>query len=205
MNATKQINVATDLDSLVAAPLYCAYGSDVADAFLLLTEEGDVYTDTLPSGGGTPASQWHGIVTRWELPAEISREALRTLLTSERVLGLLKAVHEGHSVKWDGQNFVGVLTDVSDEAYGALEDYIRCEYFEDPNERVAVWEVDAWLDQTPMCDLWRDGQTAIEAADAIESEAEANNIVIEGDVVDYLEKRREAEAAIAAEDDATAT
>lgn len=177
----------SDLDNLTgSAPLFfCSYKGEPYRACLLLDEDGKVSTDTrAPWDRGTPIDEWHGRRRIWKVPAGVRGYALCDVLSDTHILELLQRVHNGHSVEWNGNNYVGALNDDAEEASDELE---RC-----LNDLATwdVWSVGDWLSQTRINDnLWPAGKNLEQVVDDLEADARYNDVLIaEGaeDIADML-------------------
>lgn len=115
---TSGLNSLTD-----AAPLFCcSHNGEPYNAYLLLDEDGNVSTDTrAPWDCGSPIDEWHGRTRTWKVPAAVRGDALDYAFRNSKILELLQRVHNGHSVDWNGNNYVGALDDDAEEASGELE------------------------------------------------------------------------------------
>lgn len=91
-------------------------------AMLYLYEDGRIALD--PEGfelwysSGTPLDEYHRRTLTWRIPPTIDADALDAALAAEtsELRQALETVHQGHSIEWDGNNNVGVLTGEADEA-----------------------------------------------------------------------------------------
>lgn len=75
------------------------------------------------SENGIPMSVWHGVVQQWRaiLPAgRLDAEAVKSFV--EDLADDLATVAAGHSVEWDGSNYVGRLTDAAHDASERIAD-----------------------------------------------------------------------------------
>jgi hypothetical protein len=90
-------------------------------AYLRLTDDGSVDVDwDSEIGGGVPADVWDRRTFRWYFgDPSLTRDEIDILLAL--VAPLIARVHEGHSIEWDGSNYVGYLSDDAVEAEETLE------------------------------------------------------------------------------------
>jgi hypothetical protein len=60
--------------------------------------------------GGTPARQWHQLVSAYQLPADVDAANLASDIKTE-YLPLIEKIRSGFETKWDGNNRVGRFTE----------------------------------------------------------------------------------------------
>src|SRR5690606_41610912 len=70
-------------------------------------------------GGGVPASVWNGTVRRYSINNQLSADQITDLLTE--FLPVFQRVLDGAETKWDGSNWIGVLSDDAQDAESELE------------------------------------------------------------------------------------
>jgi hypothetical protein len=174
------------------APLYRQYpGQYQPQPAYVTLENGFVQADwSGDSGGGMPPSVWHHRTLRWAVNPSANGRALAALLEGE-ALPLLERVHAGHTVEWDGSNNVGLLTADAQDASDELERLLDA--MNDPENQTQVWGADEWLFQSSR-DLgqhWTD-QPILAVAQAIESDARAEGVIINGSISNALLDRAEA-------------
>lgn len=163
------------------APLYHRlYGQHRPQpAYVYLDEEGNVRADYCGLiGGGQPMEVWLGRTLRWSVNPEVNGDHLAELLESDEVRALLERVHAGHSVEWNGSNYVGRLTDDARDASDELE-----RIFEDETHTVdsgGVWEASQWINPLSADDILTQGESLDDAAERLVEEAESDRVVIEG-------------------------
>jgi hypothetical protein len=178
-----------ELDTLRAsrAPLYHRYDREInpQPAFVLLSEEGEVSADSSGEiGNGIPSSVWHGRDLRFPVSPFASGSDLADFLERfDRGRVLLERIHEGHSVEWDGSNYVGTLDDDAQAARDELEAALQ------EVEEADVQRVEDWLGAMPWADLWPVADNHRQAVEALEHTARQDGIVLDGDVGDYLLSR----------------
>lgn len=128
----------------LAAPLYDRYEREARPqpAYIELDSDGEISADWSGEiGNGVPAAVWRRQRLRWYVPSEISGGGLRILI--EDLRPLLERVAAGHSVEWDGSNWVGRLSNDAEAADEEIRD--RLEQDAQSIETVEVWEAEAWL------------------------------------------------------------
>lgn len=148
-------------------------------AYVYLDEDGNVHADYCGIiGAGQPMDVWNGRTLRWSVNPEVNGDHLAELLESDEVRALLERVHAGHSVEWDGSNYVGRLTDDARDASDELE-----RIFEDETHTVdsgGVWEASQWIAPASADDILKQGESLDDAAERLVEEAESDRVVIEG-------------------------
>lgn len=170
------------------APLYRRFSGQYQPqpAYVSLDEDGNVHADYCGIiGSGQPMDVWHGRTRRWGVNPEVNGDRLADLLESGKVRALLERVHAGHSVEWDGSNYVGRLTD---DARGASDDLGRI--FVDETRTVdggGVWRAGDWIDPASAEDLLKQGEGLADAAERLVAEAKAERVAIEGGKGDMLD------------------
>ena len=171
----------------VVAPLYHRYPrqNNPQPAYVQLCQDGSVYADfSADIGGGQSFDVFHGRTLNWPVSPFISGLALAGYLEGEG-LELLQRIHNGHGERWDGNNYVGTITDdasaASDDLRLALEGL-----GEDESCCDCVWDVATWLGQLCFQDKWEEGKTLAEAVKPIEDQADLEGIYLDGNVEKYL-------------------
>lgn len=99
---------------------------------VVLTEAGALQLRSQRSTDGVYASEWHGCDYTLDIDNARSADSLYRFLDSKKVLQLLTRVRSGHSTDYDGNNYVGRLTDDASDADDVLKRLVR-EY--DDNDR----------------------------------------------------------------------
>jgi len=144
-------------------PLYYQYPgqSRPQPAYIELAEDGAVTAGWSGEiGNAMPMRVWNGRTLRWAVSPYLSGNELAELIDELRPL--LEQMHAGHTVEWDGSNRVGRLTA---EARQASEEIRwRCEGAE-PSR--AAWTAEDWIANSRLAELWPDGQSLDDAADAL--------------------------------------
>lgn len=113
-------------------------------AYIEMDESGVVKVEWLTEygGDGIPFDVWHKRTLRYRLPAGVDRAALvDQLAEGGEVSALLARVHAGHTVEWDGSNYVGCF---DDDAAEADEDNISL-LADLPRSDFEVWDASEWL------------------------------------------------------------
>ena len=189
---TNTLNLDTSNLSASLAPLYQQYPGQYQpqSAYVTLDEDGNVAADwTGESGGGMPSSVWHHRTLRWAVNPSANGNDLAALLEGE-ALPLLERVHAGHTVEWDGSNNVGLLTADAQDASDELERLLDAT--NDPENQTQIWDADEWLFpySRDLGQHWTD-QPIDDVVEAIESNARADGVVINGSIKDALLDRAE--------------
>lgn len=174
-----QLDITLDTSALASltgrAPLLdFTHHGESYNAYLLLDENGKVYTDTrAPWDNGCPIDEWHGCTRTWKIPAAADGDALRDALSDMHILELLQRVRNGHRIEWDGNNYVGVLDDDAEEASEELENYLGDLTCWD------IWGASDFLSQTDIDNnLWPAGQTLEQVVADIEADARGNGVLL---------------------------
>lgn len=83
------------------------------DAYLALDlEDGHLYAGTnYEIGNAVPESVWQNRVLRWNIPANLSVDAINRLMHD--LADDMRAILADSSIRWDGSNHVGRLTDAA--------------------------------------------------------------------------------------------
>jgi len=103
-------------------PLYHVYPGQERpqDAFVQLGQGGEVCVGwSGEPSGNIPESVWHRQEIRIGVAPSLTADDIDDLL--DEVEPLLKRVHAGHVIEWDGANHVGRLDEDAHEALGMLE------------------------------------------------------------------------------------
>lgn len=144
---------------------------DPDDVYLLLDQHGNACFDTRSHNMGTPVDEWNRLTLRWEVPATVRSSALDADFIPE----LLQRVHDGHSIEWDGNNYVGVLDEDAEDASNELERRL---------EQMEVWDVcsaDGWMPpDVVIAEMWSQGKSIEDVASDIMSDAMCEGFLIAG-------------------------
>lgn len=172
------------------APLYKRYTSQTAaqPAYIELSEHGTVTAYySADVGNAIPMYVWHARALRWRVPADVTGDALAAFIERPDVLQLLERIHAGHSVAWDGNNRVGLLTADAQDARDDLQRLIEQDL--DDEACASIWEAADWFSNASIIDVWPPELTLDDAAMEAEDEARNVRIVLEGDVRGALLRR----------------
>lgn len=128
----------TNIDTLEGtAPLYVQYGgqSQPQGAYVEIHADGSVYYESNGEiGNAVPVSVWHRRVLRITIPNDLTARGYEQL--HDAIAEQLEAIIAGMDERWDGNNWVGTITDESREALerlghqfytGELDDFERAE------------------------------------------------------------------------------
>lgn len=150
---------------------------DPQPAHVEIDEDGTVTADYSGEiGSAVPMLVWHKRTLRVPVAAEVDCADLAAYLRGGG-LPLLQAIHNGHSVHWDGSNHVGALTDEAEQALEDLADGLQ------DLPTVEVWTVEDWLygcGQT-LADTWPADQTLDQAVAECQASYSATPGVVLGD------------------------
>ena len=175
------------------APLWLRYPTqaEAQPAHLVMDADGIVTARIDPEiGNGMPMDIAMGRRLCWRIPGTLTGEQLSNLITDERTVALLERIHAGHAIAWDGSNHRGQLTDDADDADAELE--VLCAELEGD---ARVWDVETWLGDASIEQLWPADMPVEQAAAELQAEAEASGITLEGDLAETLQARRAAQEA----------
>jgi hypothetical protein len=148
--------------------------------------------------GGTPANIWHGRADVYHLPNNTDASRLKGWVESD-VIPRIKSLEAAYESYWDGSNWRGRWKDddTVETIYDDFHEFMSSQ--EAGNGSVpaildggGVWDVWDWLQDLPE---GLDANTTDAELDAIAkeilSEANCQDIVLDGDVVAFLKNRRE--------------
>ena len=85
---------------------------------------------------------WHGLIRRYPIPALVNAVHLTEDINAGAFDRLLDQIARGHTVEWDGHNWVGGLTQDAEDA--ELDIVARLEGYEDPSLG-GLWDASDWL------------------------------------------------------------
>jgi len=131
----------TDLAATGGEPGHTPY--DVP--YIQIEDDGDVGFGIRTVYGppeGVPARIWHGVDRRYDMSGNPDLDTLRAdLADGGRMAALIDRIKAGHTVKWNGSNYVGHL---SVDASDAAEDLARLvENY--PQSDQTAWDCTEWL------------------------------------------------------------
>ena len=200
MSATAT-NTTIDISAVQAlknefAPLYMRYDGQInpQPAYLELTEDGKVSANYQAEIGhySTTMDVWHGRTLQWDLPPWAKGWAIAEFVEDQEVFALLERIHRGHKIWWNGSNMVGSLvTEDAIEASKELQELID-DYFSNERTCVEVYDIDEWIDDSPLQNIWPANKDLDEAVEDIVDNAEFDDVIVEGDIHSaLLERARE--------------
>jgi len=165
------------------APLSHTYPKQInrQPAYVELAEDGEITAGWSGEiGSGVPMDVWNDRTLRMSVPHNVNGPDLADYLEGEGI-GLLEAIHAGHSVRWDGSDHVGRLTDAARVAKEKLEEALLAF-----DSTVEVWTADEYLfNANTLRDLWL-GRSLDDVVYELKLEAEGFDGVIKGDLRDAL-------------------
>jgi hypothetical protein len=145
-----------------------------------LDEHGNVTADYSGEiGGGCSRHVWTGRDRQYRVVSTVNALELVKWLQLDDVRALLERIHTGHSVEWDGSNYVGRLTDDALDASETFEHELE-EFGHDA--AVSIWRAGDFISSAHLSDLWPVGKTLESAADDLVTEALANDVFISDDM-----------------------
>ncbi len=159
--------IESDFDGI--APVYQHYAGQHQPqlAYIRMDEDGQI--DTWVNGeigNAVPASVWHNRTLTWRVPADARGEALLAFVKDHQ--RLFERVWQGHKVEWNGNNWVGKLTEDAKAAYEEIE--AACSDI----ETIDVICMQDWLRagrNNHFTDFWDGEYTLDEAASKAEDDA----------------------------------
>lgn len=137
---------------------------------------------------GTPSREWHGIVSTFRLPDDVDATCIRDTVEGE-LMGLINAVHASFETQYNGNNWVGVK---DQDAYYELEYAISEKYIFPRFEEGGLWDIGDWFHDLSDADdelmqIKDEHDPRIrEIAIRLMSEAESDNVVLDGDIDDIV-------------------
>ena len=156
------------------APVFCQYDGQCQPqpAYLQLNANGYVFAyysgDT---GGGVPASVWHGVDRRISLRPTVNGKALREYMESAEFRALLGRYYAGANDEWDGSNWAGTATDDAREALNQIEQ--DCENLDCIN----IFDADDWVEYATRDELAQHGGDYLRYAEYLDGLCDADQIV----------------------------
>lgn len=178
------ITIKTDNLRGEPAPLYCVYPRQTKPqpAYVELNEDGEVSADYNGEiGNAVPMAVWHRRTLRFDVSPRVGGDDLADFLESDAVVALLERIHAGHTVEWDGNNFVGRLTEDAERAAETLTEALAA-----PPE-LAIWDAYEWLAPgfNLLSELVESGSVPAHSA-ALIDRAVDDGIVIDGGMEDAV-------------------
>lgn len=134
-------------------------------------------------------AEHHGLELTSLVYGHPDEEEAREYLEQGEGQELLRRVCDGHSTDWNGNNTVGVMTDDASSAWEELRETLRSPYFDN---KYSFVEADEWL--YPARDDISPSTTNEELAELardITGEMEAEGVVLDEDVLDWLKDQRQ--------------
>ena len=129
----------TNLDSLMGpTPLLMQYAGQYQpqDAYIEVHASGKIYFEyNSEIGNAVPASVWHDTVRRISIPNDLTSNGYAELF--ESIANALQTIVNGMGERWDGNNWVGTLTDEAQEALNSLEQSAHFEDLERDEDAIA--------------------------------------------------------------------
>lgn len=133
-------------------------------------------------GNSTPIDVWSGKSLVWQIPLLSPRDANQLM---EDLALLCQEILDESEIIWNGSSYVGKLTDRGRD----LRDCVEQEISDSHLESIEEWYVDDYCAHETVRDL-TDAELA-ELADKIKTYAAGNNVILRGDVLEYLTTRRD--------------
>lgn len=179
-----------------SAPLHMQYDGQHQEqpAYIEMNEDGIVSADFSGFVGGNACTPevFHNRTLQWEISPFSNGDDLVAFLQSDEAQELLSRVNAGHSVEWDGNNYVGVLDDDATEASEQFAEVAENNFSVDDYESINAYgnersEYDAGDYLVNGFDAsWTGDLTLDEAVEAVEAQAEKDNAFIVDSIEDHL-------------------
>ena len=118
-------------------------------------------------GNAVPMAVWHGKIRRYACPVLPDDRALELM---EEITPLAERVCAGFSETWDGNNYVGKLTDDAETAEEEIGNIVGAI---DYDETLKVWDASEWLNGVT---IRRDGSVEIDGFGMIKAETTEDEI-----------------------------
>lgn len=154
MNTTTQSAINTDaiiqLEGIIPVYLHYDCQCNAQDAYLELDLDGTLTADSNAEiGNGVPADVWHGRTLRFNIPNNLTAKGIQDLV--QDVKPLLERIHAGHDERWDGNNWIGTLTEDAKAASEELEREL--ETSTNIYEEAQIWDAADWLQDEDVTSL----------------------------------------------------
>jgi len=105
-------------------------------------------------------------------------------------IGVFERIADGHVVRWNGSNHVGVLSDDGKDALHEIEYQIE-RAFDLSDSYYKFWDIEDWFrGGVPEVGADSTDEELKELALRLESEAEAQHVVMNHEILSYLEQVR---------------
>lgn len=131
---------------------------------------------------------YNGVELEFAIYGHPDEDGVRDYLTTGHGQELLQAICNGHEVVWNGSNHVGRLTDDAAEAVEQLSEYLS--YWE---PKYTYWSADEWMydGATETVTAGTTDEELAELAKEFAELANAENIVLDEDILDWLTNYRD--------------
>jgi hypothetical protein len=140
-------------------------------------------------GNAIPIDLWKGLYFRFALPYSIYGKSVDQLM--EQLIPLFTELSENYEEFWDGNNFVGKLTDRGDKITELIQKEIENSITEE-YDAIKVWDADNWFECCNAADFDININTTDEELEQLaekwSSDEQAD--IIEG-VQEFFEKLRD--------------
>jgi hypothetical protein len=127
---------------------------------------------------------WHGHTRRYSIPCLVA-DAANDLI--DEIAPLANQVIAGYSSEWDGHNWVAHYTDAAENASAEICEICQKSYH-DADNIIDEWDVDEWLRDYNVDPTTTDDEL-VALAQEIETEAANDNIILDGDVLEWLKNK----------------
>jgi hypothetical protein len=170
-------------------PYHRDTGQETWTALFVDPTDGEAYIRQEYDDNATPEDVWNGRRLREKLHTRPDESAARAYLTGADGQALLERVVAGHEIEFDGSNMAGSLNEDAQAALGELvsdlENLPACEW--------SMWQVDDYLNDAirgSVQPMTSDDELKRQA-DEIEAEANTEQVIIIGNVLEYITEYRD--------------
>lgn len=121
-------------------------------AYLQLDQDGFVSADYSGEiGNAMPVNVWHSIDRRIGINTNVSGDALREYMASAGFRALIDRYYAGFDTEWNGNNWVGTVTEDALEALSQIEQDLE------NLECINVFSADDWVEYATRSELEQHG------------------------------------------------
>jgi hypothetical protein len=165
---------------------YCHYPSQYAAqrAYVELNCRDNTLSSTYFSeiGNGTSMDCFHSRAFLWNISPYMKVSAINDLL--EKLESLAQEILDGYTEKYNGSNYVGVLSEAAEDSKDAIEK-ICDEYASDPSNMFNYWSWDEWLRHNNVAEDLKDFSNLEDFEEKERSYMDEEDL-LEGELIDYL-------------------
>ena len=190
--------IKTNADEIRAefAPLYSRYSGQVnpqpAHIEINPEQQGMVAEFNPEIGNAVPMNVWHGRAYRVSISPYYTGKQVAEILENVDFQNMAQRVFDGYSCAYDGSNHNGRLTDDAKAALEEMERFLQemDQYLNVSDSGVSVYAPEDWFSELPDLAGKSDDELST-IADQFRTEAESDNVCIDGDILRFLKDRRD--------------